>query len=129
MQNYSSSCLLACTALLFSASAVGSETYHCKQSATVSIDQYEIESPAEDARILAEQDWIVDVNRGWRRSDFPHFNGACGTNNGYVVCRADSLAFGEATLSIHPDGSNFLVVYMDYGLGALAVVGKCRKET
>ena len=117
--------LVACTSLCFSIAAVGSESYVCKESATVSIDQYEIVQPAENESELKRQNWIVDTNRGWRRSDFPFFHGTCETKKGYTVCRSDKLDYGEATLSIHPDGTNFIVVYMDYGLGALAIVGEC----
>jgi hypothetical protein len=117
--------LAVSTALYFSVFAAGAESYLCKESDTVSIDQYGISYPAENESELEQQDWIVDMSRGWRRSDFPFFHGSCQTNKGYAVCKSDGLAYGEATLSIHPNGSNFIVVYMDYGLGALTIVGKC----
>ena len=118
--------LVAIVAASFFCSAASAEVYRCEQSAAVSIDPYDISSPPDDGRNFEPREWIVDTNQGWRRLDFPDFRGACQTNNGYVVCRTDNIAFGEATLSIHPNGSSFVVVYMDYGLGALAFVGKCR---
>jgi len=49
------------------------------------------------------------------------------TNKGYVVCRAEDVVFGEAIFSIHPDDSNFVLTYLDYGLDALSYVGTCKK--
>jgi hypothetical protein len=117
--------LKALVILLTFSSTVSAEVYFCKESATVSIDPYNISSSGEDGDVPSRQDWIVDTERGWRRSGFPDYRGACQKNKGYVVCRTDNIAFGEATLSIHPNDSNFVVVYLDYGLGALAFVGKC----
>ena len=39
--------------------------------------------------------WIVDTNRGWKRSDVVAYSGSCRIDNGYTVCRADT-AYGEA---------------------------------
>ena len=58
----------------------------------------------------------------------PYFSGTCETNKGYTVCKTQDFAFGEATFSIHPNDSNFVLVYVDYGLDALAFVGKCSIE-
>ena len=72
------------------------------------------------------QRWIVDPQRGWRRSDVSFFAGACSEDKGYLVCKDTNAAYGEATFSLHPDKHNFLLVYMDYGLNALAFVGSCK---
>ena len=118
--------LLTAIAFVFLSSSANSEIYRCEESAAVSIDPYDISTPPDDTGDVKPRDWIVDTEQGWRRSDFPDFRGSCQSNKGYVVCRTENIAFGEATLSIHPNGSSFVVVYMDYGLGALAFVGKCR---
>ena len=119
--------LTALVILLTFSSNVTAELYFCRESATVSIDPYNVTSSAEGGDVPSRQDWIIDTERGWRRSDFPDYRGACQKNKGYVVCRTDNIAFGEATLSIHPNDSNFVVVYLDYGLGALVFVGKCSR--
>lgn len=112
-------------ALVFLSAALRAETYICADRAGVSIDQYAVVTSDDEGNGFELQEWIVDTDRGWRRSDIPGFSGACMVNKGYVVCRATDIVFGEATLSIHPDGSNFSLVYHDYGLGTLAFVGKC----
>lgn len=111
----------------FAARAYG-EVYFCQQDASVSIDPFGVASPAKGDEDFEYRNWIIDTERGWRRSDFPEYRGSCAVNSGYVVCRTDNIAFGEATLSIHPNGSNFAVVYTDYGLGSLTFVGKCSKN-
>ena len=108
-------------------SAANAEVYYCEDTAGVSIDQFQISSSAEESDEFDQQKWVVDTDKGWRRSDVPHFSGACELKQGYVVCKARDIAFGEATLSIHPDGSNFILVYIDYGLNVLAFVGKYKE--
>lgn len=119
---------IALITLLTFCAGVNAEVYFCKESAAVSIDPYNISESGEDGGFPSQQDWIVDTDQGWRRTDFPDYRGACQKDKGYVVCRTDNIAFGEATLSIHPNSSNFVVVYLDYGLGALAFVGKCLRD-
>jgi len=101
------------------------EIFSCQESNAVSVDTYtsSILEPGRDE--AGRRKWIVDTERGWHRSEYPEYRGACEIENGYVVCRTKNIAFGEATLSIHPNGSSFVVVYTDYGIGALAFVGKC----
>jgi len=113
------------TLLLYA--AVGhAESFICRDKAGVSIDHYSISTSAEED--FERQEWIVDTERGWRRADLPDFSGSCKKKNGYVVCRAQDIAFGEATFSIHPNGSDFVLVYIDYGLDALTFIGKCKKS-
>jgi len=120
--------LITIITLTLLCSAASAETYYCKDTAGVSIDQFGNSSSAEDVDEFEQQDWVVNTEKGWRRSDIPGFSGACVSNKGYVVCKATDIAFGEATFSIHPNGSNFALVYTDFGLGALAFVGKCTKS-
>ena len=127
MYRNNSAGLTAIITLVFFSAATNAEIYFCEDRAGVSIDQYGVATSDDERNDFEQQDWVVDTEKGWRRSDIPGFGGACQTNKGYVVCRATDIVFGEATLSIHPDGSNFSLVYVDYGLGALAFVGKCTK--
>ena len=120
--------LVAITTLVFFSAAANAELYLCEDRAGVSIDQYGMATSDDENNDFEQQKWIVDTDRGWRRSDIPGFSGACVINKGYIVCKATDIVFGEATLSIHPDGSNFNLVYVDFGLGALAFVGKCTKS-
>ena len=113
--------------LILFTSVANAENYFCEDTAGISLDQYGISTSAEEVHELEQKGWIVDTDKGWRRSDFPDFNGNCESNKGYVVCKAQDIVFGEATFSIHPDGSNFILVYIDYGLNALAFVGKCKQ--
>ena len=117
----------AITLSIFSLSA-NAEAYLCVDEAGANIDQYGISTSTDEGNDFEQQQWIVNTDKGWRRSDVSHFSGACEENKGYVVCKAHDIAFGEATFSIHPNGSNFVLAYIDYGLGALAFVGKCRKS-
>lgn len=119
--------LLAVITLLISTTA-SAEVYLCKDAEGVSIDQYGISSASEEFNNFEYQEWVVDTEKGWRRADLAKFGGACESKKGYVVCRADNIAFGEATFSIHPDGANFILVYIDYGMNALAFVGKCTRK-
>ena len=118
--------LLITTCGIYAAEA-HANTYLCTDNAKVSLNQFGVSSSLEETADFEPQNWVVDTARGWRRLDLPDFRGTCESTNGYIVCRTDGIAFGEATLSIHPDGSNFVLVYTDYGLGALAFVGKCKK--
>ena len=101
------------------------EIFSCQESNAVSVDTYTSTILEPDRDEAGRRKWIVDTERGWHRSEYPEYRGACEIENGYVVCRTKNIAFGEATLSIHPNGSSFVVVYTDYGIGALAFVGKC----
>ena len=89
-----------------------------------SIDPYQREVIDGGGADIANRRWLVDTDQGWHRAEFPGI-GSCRIENGYVICRTDNIAFGEAILSIHPNGTSFVVVYTDYGL-ALAS-GKCRE--
>lgn len=120
------------TTLTAAASPALAEQFFCISSAQVSIDKHAVTSNQEapTSEGSAEQQslsWIVDTRRGWRRSDVDFFGGSCVEEQGYIVCKEQNLTFGEATLSLHPDHRNFLLVYMDYGLDALAFVGSCSK--
>ena len=108
-------------------STAWADLYSCQETGAVSIDAYQSEVIDEGGVDTAHRRWLVDTEQGWHRAEFPGFRGSCQIENGYVVCRTDNIAFGEATLSIHPNGTSFVVVYTDYGLGALAFVGKCRE--
>lgn len=108
-------------------STAWADLYSCQETAAVSIDPYQSAVIDEDSAETTDRRWLVDTDQGWHRAEFPGYRGACQIENGYVICRTDNIAFGEAILSIHPNGSSFVVVYMDYGLGALAFVGKCRE--
>ena len=120
---------------LLAASAPGwvhATQYLCKNASGVAIDRHSLQtSDSEDEKgrssiVAAPQEWIVDPQRGWRRSDVSFFSGACSEDKGYLVCKDTNATYGEATFSLHPDKHNFLLVYMDYGLNALAFVGSCK---
>jgi len=110
---------------LFVHSTTWADVYSCKENGAVSIDPYQSAVINEDKPDTTQRRWLVDTDQGWHRAEFPGYRGSCQIKNGYVVCRAENIAFGEATLSIHPNGTSFVVVYTDYGLGVLAFVGKC----
>tara|TARA_B100000575_G_C22561996_1_gene357139 strand:+ start:91 stop:495 length:405 start_codon:yes stop_codon:yes gene_type:complete len=112
------------TAGIFSLTA-RAEIFSCQESKAISIDPYNTSILEPDSDKKGRRKWIVDTERGWHRSEYPEYRGTCEIENGYVVCRTKNIAFGEATLSIHPNGSSFVVVYTDYGIGALAFIGKC----
>jgi hypothetical protein len=105
--------------------AARADLYSCQETGAVSIDPHQSSVIDEDSAGVAQRRWLVDTDQGWHRAEFPGYRGSCQIKNGYVVCRAENIAFGEATLSIHPNGTSFVVVYTDYGLGVLAFVGKC----
>lgn len=107
-------------------STAWADLYSCQETGAVSIDPYQRAVIEEDSADTTHRRWLVDTDQGWHRAEFPGYRGSCQIENGYVICRTDNIAFGEATLSIHPNGTSFVVVYTDYGLGALAFVGKCR---
>ncbi len=121
--------LLPTLALIFFSVAASAETFLCRETASVAIDQFGTSNSADKPDHFEPQDWVVDTEKGWRRADVPHFSGSCLSNKGYVVCRENNIVFGEASLSIHPDGANFILVYIDYGLDALAFVGKCQQDS
>jgi len=127
MTGFRSTKLPLIVAVSLMASAGRAESYLCQDSAGVSIDHYGIATSSDDGEEFARQQWIVDTERGWRRADLPDFSGSCESRNGYVVCRAQDIAFGEATFSIHPNGENFVLVFIDYGLDALTFIGKCAR--
>ena len=103
------------------------EIYFCSDIAGVSINKFGIKTSNKNAKEIALQNWLIDTSKGWRREDVEGYAGACETNKGYVVCRAEDVVFGEAIFSIHPDDSNFVLTYLDYGLDALSYVGTCKK--
>ena len=120
--------LLRVVCLIWSALAVQAawaDLYSCQETGAVSIDPHQSSVLDEDN---AQRRWLVDTDHGWHRAEFPGYRGSCQIENGYVVCRTENIAFGEATLSIHPNRTSFVVVYTDYGLGALAIVGKCNEQ-
>ena len=120
--------LLRVVCLIWSALAVQAawaDLYSCQETGAVSIDPHQSSVIDEDN---AKRRWLVDTDQGWHRAEFPGYRGSCQIENGYVVCRTENIAFGEATLSIHPNRTSFVVVYTDYGLGALAIVGKCNEQ-
>lgn len=127
----------------YAPSALQAREFVCENSSGVAIDRHSLltsetrdgSEPADKAEAKAKsgesvvskpQRWIVDPQRGWRRSDVSFFAGACSEDKGYLVCKDTNATYGEATFSLHPDKHNFLLVYMDYGLNALAFVGSCR---
>jgi len=120
--------LLRVVCLIWSAlvvQAARADLYSCQETGAVSIDPHQSSVLDEDN---AQRRWLVDTDHGWHRAEFPGYRGSCQIENGYVVCRTENIAFGEATLSIHPNRTSFVVVYTDYGLGALAIVGKCNEQ-
>ena len=119
------SLVLSGTILLTPLSA--GEIYFCSDIAGVSINKFGIKTSNKNAKEIALQNWLIDTSKGWRREDVEGYAGACETNKGYVVCRAEDVVFGEAIFSIHPDDSNFVLTYLDYGLDALSYVGTCKK--
>ena len=104
------------------------DLYSCQETGAVSIDPHQSSALDKDSAGIAQRRWLVDTDQGWHRAKFPGYRGSCQIENGYVVCRTENIAFGEATLSIHPNRTSFVVVYTDYGLGALAIVGKCNEQ-
>lgn len=123
--------LLRVVCLIWSAlvvQAARADLYSCEEAGAVSIDPHQSSVIDEDSAGVAQRKWLVDTDQGWHRAEFPGYRGSCRIENGYVVCRTENIAFGEATLSIHPNRTSFVVVYIDYGLGALAIVGKCNKQ-
>ena len=120
--------LLRVVCLIWSAlvvQAARADLYSCEETGAVSIDPHQSSVIDEDN---AKRRWLVDTDHGWHRAEFPCYRGYCKIENGYVVCRTENIAFGEATLLIHPNRTSFVVVYTDYGLGALAIVGKCNEQ-
>ena len=104
------------------------DLYSCQETGAVSIDPHKSSVVDEYSADTTQRRWLVDTDQGWHRAEFPGYRGSCQIENGYVVCRTKNIAFGEATLSIHPNRTSFVVVYIDYGLGALAFVGKCNEQ-
>lgn len=127
----------------FAPSALHAAEFVCENASGVAIDRHSLLTSEsredggdlggqaktkkdEESVVSRPQRWIVDPQRGWRRSDVSFFAGACSEDKGYLVCKDTNAAYGEATFSLHPDKHNFLLVYMDYGLNALAFVGSCK---
>ena len=109
--------------LCFAPTLLNAKTYYCKNSGSTELDMFGAEK---ENKTSTTYHWIVDTNRGWKRSDVVAYSGSCEIDNGYTVCRADT-AYGEAIFSIHPDDSNFILIYLDYGIDLLAFVGSCDK--
>ncbi|MGB1747659.1 MAG: hypothetical protein ACPHGW_08990, partial [Pseudohongiellaceae bacterium] len=78
--------------------AARADLYSCEETGAVSIDPHQSSVIDEDN---AQRRWLVDTDQGWHRAEFPGYRGSCRIENGYVVCRTENIAFGEATLSIH----------------------------
>ena len=114
--------------VLGSHSTAWADLYSCQETGAVSIDPHKSSVVDEYSADTTQRRWLVDTDQGWHRAEFPGYRGSCQIENGYVVCRTKNIAFGEATLSIHPNRTSFVVVYIDYGLGALAFVGKCNEQ-
>ena len=72
---------------------LNAKTYYCKDSGSTELDMFGTEK--ENIASTRPYHWIVDTNRGWKRSDVVAYSGSCGIDNGYTVCRADT-AYGEA---------------------------------
>jgi hypothetical protein len=119
---------LLITVILFCFTAgANADIYYCEDTMRVSIDRFDFEALNNDSDNFISNTWLIDTDKGWRRTDNPHYEGVCEVNKGYTVCSVRNIAFGEATFAIHPDGSNFTLVYLDYGLDVLAFVGTCTK--
>ena len=121
--------------LLSLASNARAEIFSCSNRSSTAIDKFGVtsgdaprENSAQERLDEADSVWIVDTERGWRRSDVPNYRGSCVEDRGYTVCRANDIAFGEAIFSLHPDKRNFVLVYLDYGLDALAFAGLCSRS-
>lgn len=118
---------IAITIVLLAEAASANVVYTCENKAKTTLDMFGAEKSDIETVSLDSKSWIVDTAKGWRRSDNPVFRGKCRLEKGYTVCKAGA-PFGEATFSIHPDDSGFLLVYIDYGLDLLAFTGNCTKR-
>ena len=118
--------MIAITLVLLSAATSANVVYICENKAKTTLDMFGAEKSNIETASLDSKSWIVDTAKGWRRSDNPVYRGKCGLEKGDTVCKAET-PFGEATFSIHPDDSGFLLVYIDYGLDLLAFTGNCTK--
>ena len=101
--------------------------YVCEDKAQTNLDMFGAKNSNMKEIGFEPQKWVVDTSKGWRRSDNPVYRGSCQADKGYTICKADTT-FGEAIFSIHPDDSNFILVYLDYGLDLLAFTGNCKKS-
>lgn len=119
--------LLTIIILLCLSVAANADIYYCEDTMGVSIDRFDFEALNDDNDNFIAHNWLIDTDKGWRRADSSSFGGVCEVRKGYTVCRERNIVFGEATFAIHPDGSNFTLVYLDYGLDVLAFVGTCTK--
>ena len=109
---------LLITVILFCFTAgANADIYYCEDTMRVSIDRFDFEALNNDSDNFISNTWLIDT----------HYEGVCEVNKGYTVCSVRNIAFGEAIFAIHPDGSNFTLVYLDYGLDVLAFVGTCTK--
>ncbi|MDG2140092.1 MAG: hypothetical protein P8K27_01215 [Gammaproteobacteria bacterium] len=122
MKQLLASAMIAC----ISPVAIAAE-YLCEDNAKGNLDMFGAKNSSVKDNNFTRQNWVVDTNKGWRRSDNTVYRGSCKTDKGYTVCKADTT-FGEAIFSIHPDDSNFILVYLDYGLDLLAFTGNCKKS-
>ena len=100
--------------------------YYCTNSGSTELDMFKSGSPYDLTKGEGAYTWIVDTDKGWRRTDVSTYSGSCFVDKGYTVCKADT-SYGEAIFSIHPDDSNFILIYIDYGIDLLAFVGNCKK--
>ncbi|MBM87023.1 MAG: hypothetical protein CMQ41_01460 [Gammaproteobacteria bacterium] len=107
--------------------AANASIYFCQDTASNKIDRFGASYENNGRPSFNTQHWIVDTEKGWRRSDISDYTGSCEIENGYTVCKTGTN-YGEATFSIHPDDSNFILIYLDYGIDALIFIGKCTKN-
>lgn len=117
--------IITIVSFFFSISAYAN-TYFCEDTASNKLDRFGTNYENNKESGFKTQTWIIDTGQGWRRSDVANYRGSCEVNKGYTVCKASTI-FGEATFSIHPDDSNFILVYLDYGIDVLVFVGTCTK--
>ena len=117
--------LLTIMILFCPLAGVEADSYYCEDTMGVSINRFDLKTLNGDSDKYTSHNWLIDTDKGWRRADNPHYEGVCRVDKGYTVCNVRDMTFGEATFAIHPDGSNFTLVYLDYGVDVLAFVGTC----
>ena len=117
---------LVCILIFISPLQLKAEVFSCEDSGSTELDMFGSNTSHNAPSKKNINSWIIDTNKGWRRADIETFSGSCTVENGYTVCKTDT-PYGEAIFSIHPDDSNFILVYLDYGIDVLAFVGSCKK--
>ena len=115
--------------LLSAATSAAGDTLLCRNTTAVSTDKFTSATTSDStAEHLQPQTWLVDTQRGWKQEGGDEFQGSCTENRGYTVCRANTVTYGEAVFSLHPDQRSFVLVYIDYGLDVLAYAGTCNAQ-